>query len=183
MASRSIAPRKGTLRSLEATAPTGLTVSLPVYRGGTNHLGLRAARPSSGPTAYAGILLARNPEADTRQPLMPDHTQYLDRTLIRSMKTRLLDTIALPALLKATELLGLVLAERLRRYREMGDPERHFVSDQGAQFTATAFRETLAALGIKQRFGAIGKTGSIAIVERFWTSLKDTLCLRLCRHC
>jgi transposase InsO family protein len=61
--------------------------------------------------------------------------------------------------------------------RTHGRP-RHFVSDQGAQLTATAFRETLAELGIRQRFGAIGRTGSIAIVERFWRSLKDTLRLR-----
>jgi putative transposase len=73
----------------------------------------------------------------------------------------------------ATQMLALV--EEATRCH--GRP-RHFVSDQGAQFTATAFRETLADLGIKQRFGAIGKTGSIAIIERFWRSLKDTLRLR-----
>ena len=31
------------------------------------------------------------------------------------------------------------------------------------------------ALGIKQRFGAIGQTGSIAIIERFWRTLKEML--------
>jgi hypothetical protein len=36
----------------------------------------------------------------------------------------------------------------------------------------------LKTLGIHQRFGAIGKTGSIAIVERFWRTLKETLSLR-----
>jgi putative transposase len=52
---------------------------------------------------------------------------------------------------------------------------RHFVSDQGAQFTAEAFRAGLKTLGIRQRFGAIGKTGSIAIVERLWRTLKEAL--------
>jgi len=52
---------------------------------------------------------------------------------------------------------------------------RHFVSDQGAQFTAEAFRASLKTLGIRQRFGAIGKTGSIAIVERLWRTLKEAL--------
>jgi transposase InsO family protein len=61
--------------------------------------------------------------------------------------------------------------------RSNGAP-RHFVSDQGAQFTAGAFRTRLTSLGIRQRFGAIGKTGSIAIVERLWRTLKQTLILR-----
>jgi putative transposase len=52
---------------------------------------------------------------------------------------------------------------------------RHFVSDQGAQFTAEAFQACLGALGIRQRFGAVGKTGSIAIVERLWRTLKEAL--------
>jgi transposase InsO family protein len=61
--------------------------------------------------------------------------------------------------------------------RSNGVP-RHFVSDQGAQFTAKAFRIGLTTLGIRQRFGAVGKTGSIAIVERLWRTLKETLSLR-----
>jgi Integrase core domain len=40
------------------------------------------------------------------------------------------------------------------------------------------FRSFLKARGIRQRFGAIGRTGSIAIVERFWRTLKDALSLR-----
>jgi transposase InsO family protein len=52
---------------------------------------------------------------------------------------------------------------------------RHFVSDRGAQFTAETFQAGLKALGIRQRFGAIGKTGSIAIVERLWRTLKEAL--------
>ena len=34
-------------------------------------------------------------------------------------------------------------------------------------------------LGVKQRFGAVGKKGSIALIERLWRTLKDTLGLRL----
>lgn len=58
--------------------------------------------------------------------------------------------------------------------RSHGAP-KHFVSDQGRQFTAEYFRARLKRLGIRQRFGAVGKTGSIAIVERFWRTLKQTL--------
>ena len=39
----------------------------------------------------------------------------------------------------------------------------------------------LERLGVKQRFGAIGKKGSIALIERLWRTLKDTLGLRLMR--
>ncbi|MCD4751367.1 MAG: DEAD/DEAH box helicase family protein [Thermoanaerobaculales bacterium] len=63
-------------------------------------------------------------------------------------------------------------------FRKFGRP-RHFVSDQESQFTAQVFRETLAALGIKQRFGAIGQYGSIAIIERFWRTLKELLGVKL----
>ena len=65
-----------------------------------------------------------------------------------------------------------------RAMRQHGRP-RHFVSDQGSQFTAAVFRETLDALAIGQRFGAIGQYGSIAIIERFWRTLKELLGIRL----
>jgi len=55
----------------------------------------------------------------------------------------------------------------------------HFVSDRGACFTGTVFCLALEHLGVKQRFGAIGKKGSIALIERLWRTLKDTLGLRL----
>lgn len=57
-------------------------------------------------------------------------------------------------------------------------PPRHFVSDQGAQFTGEAFRTRLRSLGIRQRFGAIGQYGSIAIVERLWRAAKELLGVR-----
>ena len=65
-----------------------------------------------------------------------------------------------------------------RAMKRHGRP-RHFVSDQGSQFTAAVFRETLDALSIGQRFGAIGQYGSIAIIERFWRTLKELLGVRL----
>jgi len=73
----------------------------------------------------------------------------------------------------AKEMLG-VLDRAMRRH---GRP-RHFVTDRGSQFTAAVFRETLDALSIKQRFGAIGQYGSIAIIERFWRTLKELLGIR-----
>jgi transposase InsO family protein len=65
--------------------------------------------------------------------------------------------------------------------RAHGRP-RHFISDQGAQFTAEVFRENLAAHGIRQRFGAVGKHGSIGIIDRFFRTLKESLGLATWRH-
>jgi transposase InsO family protein len=73
---------------------------------------------------------------------------------------------------------GQVLEVLDRAMRRHGRP-RHFVCDQGSQFTATVFRETLDVLSIKQRFGAIGQYGSIAVIERFWRSLKELLGVHL----
>lgn len=50
-------------------------------------------------------------------------------------------------------------------------PPRHFVTDQGAQFQG-AFRDFSARHGIRQRYGAIGKYGSIAMIERVNRTLK-----------
>jgi transposase InsO family protein len=65
-----------------------------------------------------------------------------------------------------------------RTARRHGRPS-HFVSDQARCFTGQVFRRKLLRLGVKQRFGAIGKKGSIALIERLWRTLKDTLGLRL----
>ncbi len=65
----------------------------------------------------------------------------------------------------------------LKAMARFGIP-RHFVSDQGSQFIDSGFRQFLFGLGVRHRFGAIGKTGSIAIIERFWKQLKYTLILR-----
>src|ERR1039457_5584475 len=65
-----------------------------------------------------------------------------------------------------------------RTAKRHGRP-RHFVSDQARCFTGEIFRRKLLRLGVKQRFGAVGKKGSIALIERLWRTLKDTLGLRL----
>ena len=55
---------------------------------------------------------------------------------------------------------------------------RHLVTDQGVQFTAEAFRNTVTALGIRHRFGALHRHGSIALLERLFRTLKNALSLR-----
>jgi transposase InsO family protein len=51
-------------------------------------------------------------------------------------------------------------------------PPRHSISDRGPQFTSQTFRRTLARYGVRHRYGAVGQTGSIALIERFFLTLK-----------
>jgi transposase InsO family protein len=67
-----------------------------------------------------------------------------------------------------------------RTARRHGCPV-HFVSDRARCFTAQLFRRRLRRLGVKQRFGAVGKKGSIALIERLWRTLKGSLGLKLLR--
>jgi putative transposase len=57
-------------------------------------------------------------------------------------------------------------------------PPRHSVSDQGPQFTSKALKRALARLGVRHRYGAIGRAGSIAVIERFFRTLKTVARLR-----
>jgi putative transposase len=54
----------------------------------------------------------------------------------------------------------------------------HLITDHGVQFTAEEFGIWCRHRGIQQRFGAIGKYGSLAVIERFIRSLKNE-CTRL----
>jgi transposase InsO family protein len=58
---------------------------------------------------------------------------------------------------------------------------RYLVCDRGSQFDCKAFRKWCRRKGIKPpRYGAIGKHGSVAVVERFILTLKTILgCLLL----
>jgi putative transposase len=71
------------------------------------------------------------------------------------------------------------MADLVKHAARKHSAPKHFISDQGSQFTSQIFRNALASLGIKQRFGAIGQTGSIAIIERFWRTLKEMLSLKV----
>ena len=77
-----------------------------------------------------------------------------------------------------------VLDEAVARARRFhpGLSLAHFVTDKGACFTAAEFQETVARHGMKARFGAVGRHGSIAFIERLWRGLKDLLHLRLDRR-
>jgi transposase InsO family protein len=50
---------------------------------------------------------------------------------------------------------------------------RHLITDQGKQFRDKAFGQWCRRRGIRQRFGAVGKYGSIAVVERLIRTVKS----------
>ncbi|MHC4819907.1 MAG: transposase [Planctomycetota bacterium] len=57
--------------------------------------------------------------------------------------------------------------------RKAGSPPEHIITDKGRPFWCRSFRGWCRRRGIRPRFGAIGKHGSIAIVERFIRSMKS----------
>ena len=60
-----------------------------------------------------------------------------------------------------------------------GQRLRYLVTDQGRQFTARALKRWCHRRGIRQRFGAIGKYGSLAVIERCIRTLKNECTRRL----
>jgi len=57
-------------------------------------------------------------------------------------------------------------------FRRAGAWPAHLISDQGTQFTARGFRRWCRREGIRHRFGALGKYGSLAVIERTIRTLK-----------
>ena len=56
-------------------------------------------------------------------------------------------------------------------FLQSGAP-RHLISDQEGVFISDAFRGLLTRRDVKQRFGAVGQHGSIAVTERVILTLK-----------
>ena len=50
---------------------------------------------------------------------------------------------------------------------------RHIISDRGKQFDCDGYRRWCRRRGIKYRYGAIGRYGSIAVIERLMRTMKD----------
>ena len=67
-----------------------------------------------------------------------------------------------------------------RTIRTHGRP-RHLVTDQGVQFTAQDFRAFVRTQGIRLRYGKVGETHSLGLIDRFFRTLKDSLSLRSIR--
>ena len=139
-----------------------------------------------------GVPLPPTPRAP--RPLMPrdpNHVWFLDLTTVPSAfrlwswkLAVVLDGAArfpVAAKLFRSEPTAEALLVLLQRAIATSGTPRVLVTDQGAQFTARVFRRAVGALGIPHRYGAIGRTGSIARIERFWRTLKGILDRRLLR--
>jgi transposase InsO family protein len=64
-------------------------------------------------------------------------------------------------------------------FRRVGQQPQHLISDQGIQFTAKGFWRWCRRRGIQHRFGAVGRYGSIAVIERYVRTLKTECTRRL----
>jgi transposase InsO family protein len=65
------------------------------------------------------------------------------------------------------------LVAHLVRRLAAGQVPRYLITDRGREFPATSFRRGCRRAGVRQRFGAIGKHGSIALVERCILTVKE----------
>jgi len=66
-----------------------------------------------------------------------------------------------------------------RAIRQTETVPRHLITDQGTQFTDERFGRWCRRQGIRQRFGAVGKYGSIAVIERLIRTIKSECTRRL----
>ena len=66
-----------------------------------------------------------------------------------------------------------------RLFSEVGHQPHDLVSDQGCQFVAKNFRRWCRRRGVRQRFGAIGQYGSLAVIERCIRTIKTECTRRL----
>jgi putative transposase len=63
-------------------------------------------------------------------------------------------------------------------HRENAVP-KYIITDQGKQFRARGFKRWCRRRGIVQRFGAVDKYGSLAVIERFIRTMKDECTRRI----
>ena len=60
-----------------------------------------------------------------------------------------------------------------RAIAKEGQNPRYIISDKGSQFWCKSYNSWAEDSGVKLRFGAIGQHGSIAVIERFFKTLKE----------
>jgi transposase InsO family protein len=66
-----------------------------------------------------------------------------------------------------------------RAIKKTGAKPKHVITDKGEQFFCAAFRGWCRRRSIRPRFGAVGRHGSIAIIERFVRSMKSECTRRI----
>jgi transposase InsO family protein len=136
-------------------------------------------RPTGTPAAPA----AKPAPAAPRQVVAsyPNHVWSVDRTVV--LRWGLWPTWVLVAIDHFSRRIvaccaldgpnaGWVVDALEEAFARHGSP-KHIITDQGDVFASAAFGELLTGRGVKQRFGAVGKHGSIAVTERAIRTLKD----------
>ena len=135
-------------------------------------------RPEATPAAAAG-----EPEEDKPRQIVaqyPNHVWSVDRT--RVWRWRLWPTWVLVAIdhfsrkVVASCVLqgpnaGWVVGALEHAFLRQGAP-KHIITDQEGVFVGDVFAELVTRWNVRQRFGAIGKHGSIAVTERVIRTLK-----------
>lgn len=66
-----------------------------------------------------------------------------------------------------------------RVIRLAGQAPRHLVCDKGSQFWCEGFKTWCKRRGVRLRFGAVGKYGSLAVIERCIKTIKDEYLRRI----
>jgi hypothetical protein len=56
---------------------------------------------------------------------------------------------------------------------QAGTPPKYIICDTGSQFWCKRFKRWCKPRKIRSRFGGVGQYGSIAVIERFFGTLKD----------
>jgi len=149
-------------------------------------------------TTVRDILLRPRPEASTPAPAEarqlekpkqivarhPNHVWSVDRTRVRRWgiwPTWVL--VAIDHFSRAVMAVvplegpnaGWVVGAMEEAFAQHGAP-RHLISDQEGVFISDAFQDLLIPWDVQQRFGAVGKHGSIAVTERLiWTLKREWL--------
>ncbi len=193
----------GSLRIAQTLALEGIALSRSTVRRWT--METAPARETSVAGRPASLTRVSKEEAEPAKVVeravrakRPNHVLMVDVTLIKALAGFLSFRLAVvidvfsrfplawrlfdsePSAEEMTAVLD-EAAARARRYH-LDLSLAHFVTDKGACFTAEEFQEAIARHGMKARFGAVGRHGSIALIERLWLGLKDLLHLRLDRR-
>ena len=131
----------------------------------------RPAKASTKRTTTRGPLVAKR----------PGHLWFIDFTRVGG----LLRSVVVGAVIDgfSRKVLSIAVAPKepnatfaVRLIREAVDAHgapTWVVSDHGRQLRSKAFARALRSRGIGHRFGAIGRSGSIAVIERIWRSMKS----------
>ena len=148
----------------------------------------RQRKPVSLPPDPLAKDRAKRKAVRTVKARQPDHVWMCDLTVIRGLFglhtfhiAVILDVFSrlpLAAKVYSKAPTGSDLVSLFRSACKTLGPPAYFISDHGMQFTSKAFERALKRNGVKQRFGAVGHSGSIAIIERVWRTLKELLGVR-----